>query len=204
MEAKWKKFTRDQLEEFVKDSRSYRELATKIGYSINGGGGIQTVKNMVEELNLDVSHFSGQAWNKDNFDYSRFRKNNAIRSSSAIDALANLRGRKCENCGFESWLNEPIPLEVHHKDGDKLNNCLENLVLLCPNCHALTENWRGKNMNNKTKKPVSEKDFVNALENNVSIRQALIQLGLTPKGGNYTRAYDLIIKYNIEKFINSE
>ena len=51
----------------------------------------------------------------------------------------------CENCGLTEWLGEPIPLEVHHKDGNRHNNVLENFQLLCPNCHALTDSYRGKN-----------------------------------------------------------
>ncbi len=56
--------------------------------------------------------------------------------------------RQCMDCGLTSWLGKPIPLELHHKDGDGTNNALMNLELLCPNCHALTENYRGKNKGN--------------------------------------------------------
>ena len=52
---------------------------------------------------------------------------------------------KCEKCGNSLWLNEPIPLELHHKNGKTFDNNLENLELLCPNCHAFTENYRAKN-----------------------------------------------------------
>lgn len=52
---------------------------------------------------------------------------------------------KCENCGLTEWLGQPIPLELHHKDGNPHNNVLENYVLLCPNCHAMTDSYRGKN-----------------------------------------------------------
>ena len=58
---------------------------------------------------------------------------------------------KCENCGLTEWMGQPIPLEVHHKDGDKHNNTLENFALLCPNCHALTDSYRGKNINRLSK-----------------------------------------------------
>ena len=51
----------------------------------------------------------------------------------------------CENCGNRYWLGHPIPLELHHKDGDRFNNELSNLSLLCPNCHAFTDNYRSKN-----------------------------------------------------------
>lgn len=58
---------------------------------------------------------------------------------------------KCERCGW----NEVNPyigrslLEIHHLDGDRSNNTLENLVVLCPNCHSLTENYRAMNIKNK-------------------------------------------------------
>lgn len=52
---------------------------------------------------------------------------------------------KCECCGLTTWLGNPIPLEVHHKDGDRHNNVIENFELLCPNCHAFTDSYRGKN-----------------------------------------------------------
>lgn len=52
---------------------------------------------------------------------------------------------RCECCGLTTWLDKPIPLELHHKDGDRTNNALENFQLLCPNCHAFTDSYRGKN-----------------------------------------------------------
>jgi 5-methylcytosine-specific restriction endonuclease McrA len=52
---------------------------------------------------------------------------------------------KCEHCGLTTWLDKPIPLELHHKDGDRTNNTLENFQLLCPNCHSFTDSYRGKN-----------------------------------------------------------
>ena len=52
---------------------------------------------------------------------------------------------RCECCGLTEWLERPIPLELHHKDGDRHNNTIDNFVLLCPNCHAFTDSYRGKN-----------------------------------------------------------
>jgi hypothetical protein len=52
---------------------------------------------------------------------------------------------KCNNCELTDWLGNPIPLELEHIDGNSSNNKLENLELLCPNCHSLTDTYRGKN-----------------------------------------------------------
>lgn len=195
---KWEKFSKEELEQFVKDSYSFRQLGVKCGYNPNGGSLVKTMAAMVEELQLDISHFKGRAWNKENYQYERFKKGRTIRNGSATKAIIALRGHKCECCGLESWLNKPIPLEVHHIDGDRLNNELENLQLLCPNCHALTNNYRGKNIRGQQKAEIiSEEDFVKALQDSPNIRQALLKLGLTAKGANYNRAYNLIYKYQI-------
>lgn len=51
--------------------------------------------------------------------------------------IDGIKEPKCERCGLKNWLNGLIPLELHHKDGDHYNNDLDNLEILCPNCHAL-------------------------------------------------------------------
>lgn len=198
-QAKWKQYSKEELQKIANDCKSYRDFAIKLGYSPNGGGSINSVKQAIKEMNLDISHFTGQGWNKDNFDYNRFQYGKIIKVANALPAITALRGHKCEMCGQEKWFGEIIPLEIHHIDGDRLNNVLDNLQLLCPNCHALTENWRGKNISKK-KETVDEETFVKALEESNSVRQALIKVGLTPKGGNYDRAYNLIGKHNIVKF----
>jgi len=51
----------------------------------------------------------------------------------------------CMSCGLTQWRGLPIPLELHHVDGNSTNHKKENLQLLCPNCHALTDTYRAKN-----------------------------------------------------------
>lgn len=196
---KWEKFTKEEIEQFAKESYSYAELARKCGYDDHSGSYSSVIKDMVNQLNLDISHFTFQGWNKDNFDYSRFVYGKKIRSVNMLDAIIALRGRKCECCGLEEWMGKPIPLEAHHKDGDELNSTLENLQLLCPNCHAMTDTYKGKNIKNRDR-IVPEEEFVKALREADNIRQALLMLGLTAKGRNYMRANELIIKYKIDKY----
>ena len=57
-----------------------------------------------------------------------------------------IKDHKCENCELIEWMGKQIPLELHHVNGNRFDNRIENIQLLCPNCHALTDNYRGKNM----------------------------------------------------------
>lgn len=105
---------------------------------------------------------------------------------------------KCDTCGCTGeWQDGFISLELDHKDGNNKNNKISNLHYLCPNCHALTETYRGKNKETYKNVPVDEKSFVEALQTTPNIRQALIKLNLSPAGANYSRAKELLNKYQI-------
>lgn len=57
----------------------------------------------------------------------------------------NIKERKCEKCNCsEIWMDEPITLELHHINGDNKDNRLENLQILCPNCHSQTITYRSR------------------------------------------------------------
>ncbi len=57
-----------------------------------------------------------------------------------------LKEMKCEICGNYDWMGNKIPLELHHVNGDHWDNRIDNLKILCPNCHALTPNNSGRNV----------------------------------------------------------
>ena len=58
---------------------------------------------------------------------------------------AGLKDHACETCGLSEWLGRPITLELHHRNGVGDDNRLENLAILCPNCHSQTESFGGRN-----------------------------------------------------------
>lgn len=138
-------YNAEQIIRLCKESLSYRDFAIKLGYSPNSGNYKITVEKIVKKYNLDISHFTGRAWNKNiiNID-DTFKIGCKVKSEKLKRALVLLRGHKCEECKNESWLNQPILLENHHIDGNPLNNSQDNLKLLCPNCHSFTDNFRNK------------------------------------------------------------
>lgn len=193
--ARWRKLDPEYIRQVVKECKSDRQVAERLGYNKDSGSCKSTLHNMYKELNIDTSHFTGQNWNKGVYNYDLFTDGNHKKNGkTTLKPLIVLRGRKCECCGLTEWMGKEINLEIHHIDGDHSNNELENLQLLCPNCHSYTESWRQKKT---VKKEVPEEILVEALKDSKNIRQALIEVGLTPAGGNYARANELIYKYQI-------
>ena len=138
----WKQFTKEQLEEIVKRNESYMGVARELGYKL-GGTYVQSINTMIQYYGFDVSHFTGPAGsNRGNFKMENFTTNSKARTGNLRPALIHLRGHRCECCGNTEWMGQPITLEIHHKNGNNTDHSLENLELLCPNCHALTDNWR--------------------------------------------------------------
>jgi len=136
---------------------------------------------------------------KDKFSWNRniFNAEFALNGKgSHKKVLLNERGHKCESCKNDTWLGEPIPLELEHCDGNNKNNEKSNLLLLCPNCHAKTEFYRGRNINNHGKMKVSDDEIIKFINEGNNIRQTLIKVGLTPKGANYSRVKKLIERIN--------
>ena len=74
---------------------------------------------------------------------SLLRKGNKIKSSYLKDLLFKygLKQNKCEVCGISEWQGNSINCQLHHIDGDNTNNCIENLQILCPNCHSQTDSY---------------------------------------------------------------
>ena len=161
-----RKYTKEWLEELCKESYSYAEVLKKAGRK-QGGGAQATLKQKINEFNIDVSHFTGQKWtlkpswepqtgSREKYSLEDIFKKNSFISQKVLRGYIerhNLLEYRCQNCGCDgSWMDGEIALELHHIDGDTTNNELSNLQYLCPNCHALTKNYRGKNKALKLKK----------------------------------------------------
>ena len=150
------------LKEVVANSHNISEVCRQLGLVPRGGNHIR-IKQKIQEYNLDTSHFMTGIWNK-GLRYSGVKKTRSLEeilqngvyySSNKLKnrlLKSGLKEARCENCDLETWLGQPIKLELHHINGDHSDNRLENIQLLCPNCHAYTDTYRGKNI--QSTKPI--------------------------------------------------
>ena len=122
-----------------------------------------------------------------------FTENSLYSNEMVKDRIVknNLIEYKCVKCGIDSWCNETIVLDLDHINGNNLDNRLINLRYLCPNCHSQTDTYKGRNKNSGKLK-VTEQELLTAYAKCSNIRQALIEVGLAAKGGNYERMKRLI------------
>ncbi len=134
-------YTDEQVIAAAAEVKSMAQLLAKLGLKV-AGGNYANMKRILQRLDLTCDHWRGQAWNKDQQlkDWSEYTQ-----VSSAKPHLIKKRGHKCERCNREKWEGELIPIEIDHINGDRTDNREENLKLYCPNCHALTPTWRGRN-----------------------------------------------------------
>lgn len=154
--------TDEEFRQAVAASFSVRQVLAQIGL-VPAGGNYKTVQSRIKKLGLDTSHFTGAAWNQ-GARYQAFGKHPDLQAllvdGSSCQSFklknrllkAGILAPVCASCQCAEWLGQPIPLELDHINGVNSDNRLENLRLLCPNCHALTATYRGKNQN-RTKKP---------------------------------------------------
>lgn len=124
---------------------------------VPAGGNYLTIKRRIASLGLPTAHFLGQAhlrgkrnhWHPKQPLHEILVENSAYTNTDDLKRrLLNegLLERKCYACHLVWWRGEPIPLELEHKNGNRSDNRLCNLTLLCPNCHALTPTYRGRNV----------------------------------------------------------
>lgn len=149
-----RKWTDEQLIAAVETSNTMSDVIRKIGLSVTAAGNRGTIKKHIERLNLDTSHWLGQSWVSDKKRlHPKYREiesilveNSDYKTSHLLGRLlkADLKTHQCESCKLTHWLEQPIALEVDHINGVPNDHRIENLRLLCPNCHAQTPTWRGR------------------------------------------------------------
>lgn len=106
-----------------------------------------TLYKYLDKFNIDYSENKRKTAKKHSNKYlpaSYYADNNVNISASKLRNKLikdGLKENKCECCGLSIWMNKPIPLELHHKDFNHYNNALDNLEILCSNCHMQKHNY---------------------------------------------------------------
>jgi 5-methylcytosine-specific restriction endonuclease McrA len=148
----------EDLIEAVLNSTSFRQVLKKLDLAL-WGSNYSVLQRRIDSLRLDTSHFKGQAHAKGKT-FPKRRPTSDYLTNKVPIASFRLKQRLlqekilqpvCNSCKQTTWLGHPIPLELEHIDGNPNNNSLDNLSLLCPNCHAFTETYRGKNQKRSKK-----------------------------------------------------
>lgn len=153
----------------MKNSESYSDVFRNLGLKTNGGS-YKWIKRLIKLYDCDTSHFLSRA------DLSRraleltrdahrvnyegvYDISSPYRLSAArLRKFMSFHGKeeKCNNCGIFEWQGNPLRLDIDHIDGDSLNNHINNLQFICPNCHRQktiphSKNKKGKSVFNNTK-----------------------------------------------------
>lgn len=140
------KYTKQLLEPIVKSSTTWREVCLKLGVQpLSGAQGHITKR--AKELGVDYSHFPGIAWSKGKklspkrpIEY--YLTENSTAKSHALKLrlwAEGLKEKKCEKCDLEEWYGKEAPLELDHINSNHFDNRIENLQILCANCHAVKD-----------------------------------------------------------------
>lgn len=147
----------DALREAVAASRSIAGVLRHLDLKV-GGSQYIAIKQAIADHGLDTSHFTGQGWTKGRTNpvrvYRRPLSEILVENSDYLTTSElrkrllkeGLKDHLCEECGGRTWNGRPIPLQLDHVNGDRTDNRLQNLRLLCPNCHAQTDTYCGRNI----------------------------------------------------------
>ena len=149
----------EEFKKIIAEADSYSDCLRALGLGTKGGSSTDILKRRIAELNCDISHFYSKS--QIVAPNVKYTLDEILVENSDYNSITKLKNRlikehkleyKCACCGLTTWLNKPITLQLHHINGQHNDHRLENLEFLCPNCHAQTDTYSGKNQSHIQKK----------------------------------------------------
>lgn len=224
------KYTKEEIEKIVIESKSLSDVCRGMNISTKGSN-YYTARRYIEYFNLDISHFE----TKD----EQLKKLNIFKTIPLIKILVEnstylnthtlkrrllkegLKFNKCEICDLESeWNHKPLIMQLDHINGTSNDNRIENLRMICPNCHSQTETFCGKNKSKKFKKKEERKKNGGRTDSELfrnnsrkverpskeELIESIKEKGFTGTGRSYNVNGNSIkkwcVSYGISKYIN--
>ena len=154
MSSRLYKIPKEEIQETLDQSTGYINALRLLG--IGGNSSKKTLEKLIKKYNLSVEKLEENRLKA----IDKGRKTNCIPlhkiliENSSYENMSRLKIRliaekikenKCEECGITEWNNKPLTLQIHHINGIHNDHRINNLKLLCPNCHSQTENYAGAN-----------------------------------------------------------
>jgi Zn finger protein HypA/HybF involved in hydrogenase expression len=122
------------IQAYYDAGHTYRETKAHFGFSSGAWGKAVEAGKLVTRRNVTAI----ESWLVEHSTVNRQHLKRRL-------IEAGLKQDRCEACGLDEWLGRPITLELHHRNGVRDDNRLENLAVLCPNCHSQTDTFGGRN-----------------------------------------------------------
>jgi 5-methylcytosine-specific restriction endonuclease McrA len=205
--SKLNKLSIDEIKEIVANSYSSAEACKNIGLA-NKSGSTTRFKKFLINNNIDHSHWTGQLWSKGktSLEDKRIKSTgNTYEDVFCVNSLANPTYVKtliikkellpycCSICNMKPvWKGKELKLQMDHINGVRNDHRLENLRIICPNCHSQTETFGSKN---KKKTFPSEERIIEVLKNTACITQAIRVLAIN--NVNHKKLQLIANKYEI-------
>lgn len=141
---------KDEILEWIKQNKSKAFISKQLGCKQ------VTLNSYLTKMGINYKGNQGSKGQQSSSNYIKaieYIKKDYVASHILKQKLIRegIKEYKCELCGNTEWMGRPIPLELHHKDGNHYNNDLNNIQILCPNCHALQPGNSGANTKHTSK-----------------------------------------------------
>lgn len=133
-----------EIRQWISENLPNTEIARRLSCKVD------TLKSYYKKMGIEYSGNSarkGIKHREQKISIEKFISGNSSNSAKRKRLIEEgIKEEKCERCGLSQWMGQPIPLELHHKDFNHFNNNLDNLMIVCSNCHMQLHNY------NNTKK----------------------------------------------------